>query len=265
MLEEFQKDLIHKNTLPKTLDHVKDLLIFGEPIETFYGTFRFYSYKEYIENLSSLAVIKTTSLGFYYAVRSDMKKNNATLAELQELKKTQDITLFEHVKSRPEIAQHYTKVFDDVLKSDLFDSFSYEVIVQLKEEDFLNMRNIVLNMNMLKEEKMSPSPTVQDRLDKDREFKSKNSSSPNTETMFSALFVYTGKSYNELRELTAYQVISTYYRIHAINNFNTSVIFASVGAEIDWKSWDENNTIMDEQIEGMSGAEFNKNIGGLFK
>lgn len=242
------------------------VMILGKPIETQFGQIRFYSYQEYINNIEHLTLISFSVLKFYYTYRTQLKEMGASQEELVELKKMQEIELFDFVMSNPEVLHAYLKVINDVVTpNEAYDFSQAELISRMDINDFYTLREIIMQMNLLKEEKMSPSPRVQDQLDKGKAFRMKDKEAPNTDTILSSIFVATGTPYHELSEMTAYQIISTYHRVHAFSDFMLSALFATVSADVKLLPWDSNSEIMKEEKQGMSSDEFDEKIGGLFK
>lgn len=244
-------------------------LIFGEPIKTIYGTIRFYSYKEYVKRLSELSLISFSTLKFYYLFRSQLLEAKAPKSDLIELMKMKEIPLFDYVKMNPQVLEAYATVFGELIEHENINYRHLDLYYEMEEEDFLRIRSIIMKMNMLQEEKMSPSPRVQDRIDKGKELKAReNGEAPTTESILTSIFVATGIPFPQLINMTAYQLLAVFKRIHSFKNFDVSVLMATVAPDVEIPRWDENH---ENEIQGsgtehaIDSSEFSKNIGGLFK
>lgn len=244
----------------------EEAMILGNPIVTPFGKIRFYNYQEYVSNIEELTMMSFSILKFYYLYRAHMKELGASQKELVELKKMQEIELFDFVLANKEVLAAYIKVINDLVEpNEVYDFSQAETFFKMDANDFYMLRQIILHMNLLKEEKLSPSPRVQDQLDKGKAFRAKGKDAPNTDTILSSIFVATGVPYQELSKMTAYQIISTYHRIHAFSDFMISSLFATVSPDVELMSWDINSEVMKDEEHGMSQDEFNQKIGGLFE
>lgn len=244
-------------------------LIFGEPIETIYGTIRFYSYKEYVKRLTDLSLISFSTLKFYYIIRSQLLEANAPKSDLIDLMGMKEIPLFDYVRMNPQVLEAYARVFGELISHENINYRHLDLYYEMEEEDFLNIRSIIMKMNMLQEERMSPSPRVQDRIDRGKKLKMReNGDAPTTESILTSIFVETGIPFPQLLEMTAYQLLAVFKRIHSFKNFDVSVLMATVAPDVEIQRWDENH---ENEIQGtgtehaIDSGEFSKNIGGIFK
>lgn len=254
---------------PKVLgQELENKLIFGQPIETYYGKARFYTYTEFLERQVELNYISMSVLGYYYAIRRELINQGASKQELIELKEMQKIELFDFIRITPFVLEAYKKVFHEVFELPEEEQGKYldtDFYITMDKEDFYNMRDIVMRINLLKEEVMSPSPRVQDRFDREKERKRREAGEGATiETVLSTLTLFTGKDYQELGEMTAYQILNTYQRVHAFGEFFITTLFKTAGAEVDIAMWDKNHTMLEEnKPSGMTATEFNKKFGSM--
>lgn len=275
------------NNLRKLTPEVEDLFIFGEPLETFYGTFRFYDYKEYNQRIQDLSLMSFSILKFYYMYRENLIEQKASKADLVALMDLKEVDLFDflrddHLRKKQygelsgvridSYLDSYKRVFNDLITNDNIPSFlddeiyfGSETRMPMEAEDFYNMREIAMRMNLVKEEQMSPSPRVQKFLDKSKAMKNKNSEAPNTTTIMTSIFLHTGTPYHELYKMTAYQIISTYTRIHALKDFDISSLFATVSPDVTISRWDKNNDLLKEEEVGLDLSKAKKNFEGMMK
>lgn len=275
------------NNLRKLTPEVEDLFIFGEPVETFYGTFRFYDYREYNQRIQDLSLMSFSILKFYYMYRENLIEQKASKADLVALMDLKEVDLFDflrddHLRKKQygelsgvridSYLDSYKRVFNDLITNDNIPSFlddeiyfGSETRMPMEAEDFYNMREIAMRMNLVKEEQMSPSPRVQKFLDKSKAMKNKNSEAPNTTTIMTSIFLHTGTPYHELYKMTAYQIISTYTRIHALKDFDISSLFATVSPDVTISRWDKNNDLLKEEEVGLDLSKAKKNFEGMMK
>lgn len=279
--------LLDNNNLRKLTPEVEDLFIFGEPLETFYGTFRFYDYREYNQRIQDLSLMSFSILKFYYMYRENLIEQKASKADLVALMDLKEVDLFDFLRDdhlrRKQYSElsgmptnsyldSYKRVFNDLITNDNIPSFLDDEIyfggenrMPMEAEDFYNMREIAMRMNLVKEEQMSPSPRVQKFLDKSKAMKNKNSEAPNTTTIMTSIFLHTGTPYHELYKMTAYQIISTYTRIHALKDFDISSLFATVSPDVTISRWDKNNDLLKEEEVGLDLSKAKKNFEGMMK
>lgn len=276
------------NNLPKIpTPEMEDLFIFGEPVETFYGTFKFLDYKEYNQSVIDLSVISFSMLKFYYMYRENLIEQKASKKDLVDLMGLKEVELYDFLREdyvrKKEYQQNtgiqtdaylesYMRVFNKMITNinipDFNDPavyFGSETKQPMSLEDFYNIRNTVMRMNLVKEEQMSPSPRVQKYLDKSKAMKSKNSEPPNTTTIMTSIFLHTGTSYAELNKMTAYQIVSTYARIHSIKDFEISALFATVSPDVKISRWDINNDLLKEEEVGLDLSKAQKNFENMMK
>ena len=175
----------------------KELMILGEPIWTSYGTFHFLSYREYIEYAEDLSVISLTLLHYYYMYRDILIKENAPRKSLIALMDMKEIKLFDFIRDpmNYNLLESYTRVFGKMLKHDTIDYSDPKVYYAMEEEDFLTIRKNILTMNLIKEEKLSPSPKVQRHFDMAKKRERETSSAPNTEAILTSLHVEIGRAH----------------------------------------------------------------------
>lgn len=279
--------LLDNNNLRKLTPEVEDLFIFGEPLETFYGTFRFYDYKEYNQRIQDLSLMSFSTLKFYYMYRANLIEQKASQADLIALMDLKEVDLFDFLRDdhlrRKQYSElsgmptnsyldSYKRVFNDLITNDNIPSFlddeiyfGSETRMPMEAEDFYNMRDIAMRMNLVKEEKMAWSPKVQDYWDKAKELKNKNSEPPNTTTIMTSIFLHTGTPYHELYKMTAYQIISTYTRIHSLKDFEISSLFATVSPDVTISRWDKNNDLLKEEEVGHEFNAMKQNLESMMK
>lgn len=245
-----------------SLEAEKEYFIFGKSLETPFGTIRFYSYKEYQERMKELSIISFSMLKFYYLFRSFLIEQKAPRSDRKALMSLKEMDLYDFLRTSylqgdKGYLEAYMTVFSDLITNENDVDFTDPEVYfkYMDHEQFYELREIVMTMNLLKEEKMSPNPRVQEFLEKSKRFKNKGKVAPNTETIFSSIFIESGVPYSELLKMTAYQILATYSRIHAHKDFEISSLFATVSGEVEISPWDRNSTFFDEEEVGLDLAK----------
>lgn len=245
----------------------QEFFIFGEPIDTPYGEIRFYSFKEYQKRSRELAIVSFSTLKIYYLLVEFLKKHKAKKSDLKELRTMKKMDLYDFIRMSylqgdRSYLEAYMTVFDELITNENIKDFKNPDIYfeHMAHEQFYELRDIIMRMNILKEEKMAHDEKVQEYLDKSKRFKNQGKEAPTTETILSSIFVNTGVEYSKLTQMTAYQVMSTYTRIHALKDFEISSLFATVSGEVTLEAWDRNNDFFKEEEFGLDLSAMKKNF-----
>lgn len=97
----------------------------------------------------------------------------------------------------------------------------------INKDNYEKVRHIIMKQNLLFEQKVYKDPLVQKWAMKALEAKQKGNNLTD-EAMITTISVLGGKSYDEIKNMTIYQFKAEFYRIMAIKDYDTSVIFATV-------------------------------------
>lgn len=247
----------------------RELFIFGEPQEIELNEmsvkFRFLTYKEHILHMHHLIVISYDTLHWYYQYKKVLdSKDKELMNELEELKKE---SLFSIVRQSPDIIESYLTVLQ--LKLDSYSPEEIEYILPLifeNEEVFSFVRTLVLEMEAIVEDEVSPNPEVQKGIEISRKLKSEqNKDSPGLSDVLTSIVAGTAVSFKELQNMTAIQVNSLYRRIGAFKDYDTSILFATVSPDVSIESWGRRIDLYEKESSSISRKEFDGKYGSLLQ
>ncbi len=239
----------------------KDSYISGIPIDTELGRVAFLKYHEYINHQFELRLISMNVLHIYYFYKERFKEETdpETLETIEAIK---DQKLISIVLSENSFFEAYVKVFKKVL----LDNEDDQIIRKIFEDEdmFLGLRNLILDMNAIVEEEVSPNPEIQEFIEADREQKAIESGKVTLNDIMSSIVAWTGFTYNELIEMTVFQVKATYRRIAQLKSYDTSTLFATVAENVKIEHWGGHIDLFEIETSGTKMSEFNKKFGNLF-
>lgn len=241
----------------------KDFYIFGKPIETKFGKVRFLTYIEYLENLGELSIMSFNTLHYYHQYRKYFNNGKHNQNEQQEidnfLESIKKEKLYNIIISNEQNIEPYIKIFSLVLENKEYINEIFK-----SEEDFLSIRKLVLDMQMIQEEEVSENPEIQEYIDASKEQKSMNAEKQTFSDIVSSIVVGAGIPFDVIGNMTVLQVYATYYRIAQFRNYDTSTLFATVSSEVSIDAWNKNIDLFKEEKAGMKMSEFKKKYGSLF-
>lgn len=235
----------------------KEFYIFAKPIKTELCEVRFLKYFEYIENLPELSMMSLNVLHYYYQYRKLNEENSSEVNEAIEALK--DESLYQIVMSQDAITAAYYKVFQKVID----DQKAIEAIFD-SEELFMQHRQLIMEMNMLSEEEVSPNPEIQKAIERSRRVKQKKAEKQSYSDIISSVVASTSNSFKDIGEMTVLQVYSIYYRISAIFNYQASTLFATVAEKVQIESWNKHIDLFSSESDTIERNEFDKKFGGMF-
>ena len=239
----------------------KDLYIFGEPIKTLVGEVRFLTYKEYLVNIASLNLITQNVLHLYYQYKKQIDEKDEKALELLESLK--QLTLFELIQSEPSLYEIYQKIFT-LLISPKPDIDNPAEIILSDENLFMQYRQLIMEMNLLSEEMVSPNPEIQRGLEMSRNYKQQASGQTSFTDIVSSIVAGTTNSFKDVCEMTVYQVYATYYRMGAIFDYQTSTLFATVSEKVKIESWSKHLNLYERDSHVIEKDDFDKKFGSMF-
>lgn len=234
-----------------TMKNIKDFYILGLPIETQVGNIAFMKVKDYPNYHECLNVIRMTKdhiVKMYYENGVDQE----TLDALREL------TLYKMVLISEDIRSYYIKALSKVLdkSSNIFD---------WGEDVFNDVRQILLATCVIKEEKINPNPEIQAWIDKSNRFKASMGGDLEFSDIVTSVAVGCGYNYDEVNDLTIFQLYNHFYRVAQFKNYDTSTLFATVASDkIDIDSWSKNIDVLKDEKQGLTKEEFDKMSGNIF-
>lgn len=244
----------------ENLDYDKNLFIFGETIQTKLGILRFLTYREYLMLMPELSLISQNTLHIYYQYKQQIATDDTGVIEaLEALKETE---LLEIVLSTQSMLNAYLKVFRLVF--DVNEEFMLEDVFS-SVMNFNFIRKLVMDMNVLTEEKVSPNEEIQKALERSRRVKQNNSEEQSFVDIVTSIVASTNNSFENVCNMTVFQVYAIYARIGAIFNYQATTLFATVAEKVSIESWNKHIDLFSSEDDRLSRDEFNSKFGSLLK
>ncbi|MGG3628287.1 hypothetical protein ABES28_08590 [Bacillus licheniformis] len=233
----------------------QDLFILGIPVDTPIGKCHFLKMKDYNEYAAYLDLIKMSKNEIVYRY-SQLNKSGELNNLIEEMKK---LPLFDIVNQLPNFNEAYSEVFKKVFQNDT-------VFELIDRNNFNSIRKLFLEMHCLKEEKISPNPEVQRRIEQSKRLKQQEQEPLEVYDMISSIATFAGISYKEIAEMTLYQMYMTFYRISCFKDYDTAILFATVSPEAgkNIKHWSSHVDLFEEESHALSDEQV-KNLKRLFQ
>lgn len=168
--------------------------------------------------------------------------------------KIKEMELVEIVLSFEDVKESYEKVINHFFKEEMSEVFSRFSSV----EQFYSIRRLILDLAFFKEEDVNPNPEIQRAIDRSRRIKEMERGKLEFSDIISSVSVYTGKSYEDIKNMTVYQLYLDYYRIAKFFAYGASTLFATVAPDVKIEDWGEHIDLFKEEKEGLSRQEFDK-------
>lgn len=242
-----------------SLDYDKNLFIFGEPVVTQFGVIRHLTYREYLTNLPQLSLITQNTLHLYYQFKK-IYKNTKDESINQALKEIREASLYEVVISMEEILSAYVKVIQLVL--DMNENIDIKFIFS-SEENFMFFRKLVMDMNVLTEDEVSPNEEIQRAIERSRRVKQKDTETQSFVDIVTSIVASTSNSFEDVCNMTVFQVYAIYARIGAIFNYQTSTLFATVAEKVKIESWNKHIDLFNKESDVLTKDEFDNKFGSI--
>jgi len=244
-------------------------LIFADPVMTPFGSMRFLTYREYMENQQALSIISQNVLHLYYIFRKSIPPHDKeALKEFKSFKERDD--LHNIVFDNGELRNAYIKILylmmdknetinnaDDMLAilTDIFENKSA----------FLDIRDLIMRMHLLKEEKVSPNLRLQEIFERDKKIKAEQEDNSPTHMDILASIADRGFTFEQLSEETPFQIHMRFAKIAAVEDYRRNVLFATVSNEVTIESWAKKIDLFEVKDTSISKAEFAQKSEGMFK
>lgn len=237
----------------------RDIHIFGEPVETEFGVVNFLTYKQYLLNIIDVSIIGMNVYHIYHELRKSIDlKDKELVEEVEGIKKE---SLYQIVGNIPRYLDAYIKIFSMVLEDDdkIYEIFS-------SEENFTYMRNLIMDMNMILEDEVSPNPEVQRGIEMSKKIKNKKSEKQSFVDIVTSVVASTSNSFEDVCNMTVFQVYSIFSRIGAIKEYDTATLFATVGGDTKKiESWAKHIDLYKQEVSAIEEKEFDMTYGSLLK
>lgn len=245
------------------LDYDKNLFIFGETVQTHLGKIRFLTYREYLTIMPELSLVTQNTLHIYYQYKKQIDANKNSDNEVMEaLKELKESELLEVVLSTQQMLNAYLKVFRLV-----FDMNEDNPIEQIfsNVDNFNFIRRLVMDMNVLTEEKVSQNEEIQKAMERSKRVKQQNSEEQSFVDIVTSIVASTSNSFEDVCNMNVFQVYAIYARIGAIFNYQTTTLFATVAEKVSIESWNKHINLFESSDDVISEKEFKNKFGGLLK
>ena len=240
----------------------KNLFIFGESVQTEFGEVRFLTYREFLQNSSELQLISQNTLHIYYYYKNQLKAVGASASDMEQLKEIKNVDLYEIVLSTQQILNAYLKIFR--LAFDRNDNVPLEKILS-NPESFHFIRKLIMDMNVLTEEKVSPNEEIQSAIERSKRVKQDNSQEQSFVDIVTSIVASTNNSFEDVCNMNVFQVYAIYARVGAIFNYQTTTLFATVAEKVNIESWNKHIDLFKDEDDSLSRDEFSKKFGSLLK
>ncbi|WP_437132668.1 hypothetical protein [Bacillus atrophaeus] len=234
------------------MNDFKDFFFLGKPINTEIGELDFIRLKEYPDYISALNMMKMSKKEIIRE-HSKFNEDGSLDALIIELKKR---SLFDIVHSLlPEFSEAYFKVLSRVVKDT-------ESLQTIDKKIFNNIRKLILDMHCLTEDKIIDNAELQEFHDISKTLKQQDSQN-DLKDIASCVAAFNGYTYEEISEMTMYQLYLSYYRMSEVMNYNTSTLFATVSPDVKVGDWSNHVDLYKEETYHLDSKEA-KNIEKLF-
>ena len=254
---------IELTEIDKFLTYQRNFYLFGDPIQTTIGEMKFLTYKEYLMYSGYISNISKNSLHIYYDLIEQTKKVTGRKKKkevIEQAERLKEHSIYQIVVNNEELLSSYIFIFSKVIGEDNIEKLFQD------EETFLFNRRVFMDMNLIKEEEVSPNPEIQKTIEMSRKIKresTKDNMSPND--IMTAIVAGTGCSFSELREMTVFQVFSMFQRYGTIKNYDATILFSTVSSEVDIVPWSASFNLFDDSSEtAIKRSEFDEKTKDIF-
>lgn len=244
-----------------SLDYDKNLFIFGEEVETQFGIIRFLTYREYLSCGAEISLISQNTLHIYYNLKTQLEKAKAQKESFEVLMELKETDLIEIVMSTEQLLNAYLKIFQLVF--DKNEDTKFEKLFESKEV-FNFVRQLIMDMNVITEEKVSPNEEIQKAMERSKRLKK----SPQELTfvdIVTSIVASTSNNFEDVCGMNVFQIYAIYARVGAIYSYQTSTLFATVAEKVNIESWNKHIDLFKSEDDAISKDEFDKKFGGLLQ
>lgn len=235
----------------------RDYFIFGLPVKTEFGDVRFLTVEQYINSQVDLALLTMNKLHIINAYKKINEKGY--LDEFINI--LNQSTLQEMIVNIPEFRKAYKNIFKFVFENKVDENSIFE-----HSDKLMEIRKLIMEMNCLKEEEVSPNPKVQKAIERSRRVKQRETEKMTITDMATSIVVGSNvaRSYESLLNLTIFQFYATFYRIAQFKSYDTTVLYSTVAEKVSVELWSKHIDMFKKESNALSEKEFNANYGGVF-
>lgn len=232
---------------------IEEFYFTGKPIETSIGNCYFLTIGDYADYFIYLQYVSMTK----EQIINELIKNYIGNKK-DELNMLKQYTFYELILNLTNWNASYAKIFTKVFRND-------DILKLINEENFYELRKLILKMNCIKEEEINPNPEIQRFIDMSKRAKALESDKQTLSDIASSIVLENSLSYEKLNEYTIYQFYLTYYRIGHFKNYDTSTLFSTIPTteKIKIENWNKHIDLFEKDKHHITQEEFKKNIGSV--
>lgn len=216
--------------------------ITGDPIELPYATFRFLTFREYIRLQKSLSIMSLSTLNIYYNYKKIL--DNPTEEDLVFLKELKDTPLREIILRDELFLYHYLNIIEKVV--DCKEGYDIQYLFD-NDEQFMEMRKYIIDMNLAKEEKAFYNEELQEGIERSKKMNQGNMESQTAEDVITCIVSSTSNSFDDVLGMSIYQAYAIYARISSIMNYKTAVTFKTIDPKYDIEHWNKHINLLGQE------------------
>ena len=243
MNNEYSENIVKPKI--QSIDDNEEFYILGLPVKTDIGYCHFLKVKDYPKLNRDLQIVSLTKLHFLHQFR----ENNDDKELLEELEK---LSLAQIVFSLDEIKEAYIRVFTHFFQDE-------EAIYKIQsEEEFEYYRALILKLSCIKEEKINPNPEIQRAIERSKRVKAQESEKMEFADIVTSVSAIKGVGYDEIQEMSLYQLYMDFYRIAQVKSYEASILFATVAEKVEIESFNKHIDMFEEEKHSLTRNEFSK-------
>lgn len=174
----------------------------GQPVKTPIGDCHFIKIKEYVDFSSDLQLMADHKDKIAESMRQVLK-DKLDAQDIEEMVSGRN--LFQLILMHPLYLDAYQSIFIKVFNDK-------EIMLKVSNENFMELRSLVLKMHLINEDKKSPNSEIEELNQISKELKSSDDGADLSD-MISAVVATTGIDYSAINEWSLYQLYLTYHRI----------------------------------------------------
>lgn len=251
---------------------IEEKALLGLPIETKFGEVKPLSLFEYMKNGSELAAMTFNKARVLHEIRLNQEKDKQKSPELTQMLRDlhEQYSLKEIIVTYMEPYFHaYVSMVAKCLffneDAEVAIKKAYDFMVEISNDDFDELRQIILLLNNQPEQDASLDPTIQEFKEKAIRFHSTKDKddSPSMGTIITSIVAQTGLSFEEILKWNITQVMQMFSRIQMFKAYDATILFATVTDKVTIENWSKNTEIAVDGLDkySMSLEEFSGKVG----
>lgn len=235
-------------------------LISKKPFELDYCMLRFLTFEEYLDLADILGLISMNNLHIYYTYKKLIP--NPTEDEKVQILELKETPLREIILRDSYFLKTYLQIIE--LVTAFKEDFTVEYIFE-DNDRFMEFRQCIMDMNLLKEEKVFKNEELQEGLEIGKKMQQDKSDALLPEDIITSVVALTSNSFEDVLSMSIYQVYAIYARLNSIMNYKTTTLFATVSSDVNIEAWNKHiNLLEKENTSDMKRSEFENKFGGVF-